>query len=128
MSRWLQAARAALPPPTIPTKGDRTPTEPGLPALNPVLSGSVGFVGGGIALDSEPDTSTRAAIIGALAAGLKTPGSIATAAKFGATVTRNLTGWPKRALSQCNPIARRACRPRLGPLMDDNGVGHQKPR
>ena len=87
MSRWLQAARAALPPPTIPTKGDRTQPEVECNALAGVLSGSVGFVGGGIALDSEPDTSTRAAINAVLAAGLKTPGSIATATKLGATVT-----------------------------------------
>ena len=35
----------------------------------------------------NPPLSTRAAIVRALQAGLKTPGSIATAAKLGATVT-----------------------------------------
>ena len=34
-----------------------------------------------------PDTATRAAIIAAMRRGRKTPGSIATAAKLGATVT-----------------------------------------
>ena len=87
MSRWLDAAQRALPPPTIPTKGDKTPLETVLPAPAPVLSGFVGFVGRGKAPEAQPDTSTRATIIAALRRGLKTPGSIATAAKLGATDT-----------------------------------------
>jgi hypothetical protein len=51
------------------------------------LSGFVGFVDGGKDRQAMPDTSTRAAIIAAMHRGLKTPGSIATAAKLGATVT-----------------------------------------
>jgi hypothetical protein len=53
----------------------------------PVLFGFVGFVGGGKSLCTNPDTSTRAAIILALRRGMKTPGSIASAAKLGATDT-----------------------------------------
>ncbi len=62
LSRWLQAAQAALPPPTIPTKGDRTSTEGVLPAPDPVLSGFVGFVGGGNGNEATPRTSTRATV------------------------------------------------------------------
>lgn len=87
MTRWLQAAQGASPPPTIPTKGNRTPIASVLPAPEPVLSCVVGFVGRGIAVEARPSTSTRDAIIAALVAGLKTPGSIATAAKLGATDT-----------------------------------------
>lgn len=91
MTRWLEAARRALPPAAKTDKRDGTQPAADLVApegdLNPVLSDLSVLLGRVDTLAADPAASTRAAIIAALRAGLKTPGAIATAAKLGATVT-----------------------------------------
>lgn len=91
MTRWLVAARTASPPAA---KSDNTDkTQPQLANVtpestpNPVLSDLSVLSGRGKALGAKPDTSPRAAMIRALRSGLKTPGSIATATKLGASDT-----------------------------------------
>ena len=91
MTRWLQVVQRELPPTDKTDERDRTQPEAKLVGPtghpNPVLSVLSVLSGRVKAPAPNPDTSTRAAIIGALRDGLQTPGAIATAARLGATDT-----------------------------------------